>query len=253
MIITGYRIHSTDFTDVETEIRQAKKRLEKLSNQIYQRLLGEEAGLLYDQLSLNVLQQPEGVSFLDWVVNNLNLKIQIAQQNGAATDYNFNVLVFCMALDGYTYLRVICPNKKLLKSFDKLEAYNLSATECMDKNNKKTQVWQKLCGNYDNNAAVFTLNLTPEPKPDKEKIKIPSKKERCEIQSRHDLLNHYLRQVSGGDNIPPYLLMPCMDQAMGMLLSEEATVELKERTNRLNQILQNETEIMKKLFPDDNN
>ena len=130
MIITGYRIHSTDMTVVEKEIQNAKRRLDKISDQIYQELLGKEAGFLYDQMSLNVLKQPEGISFLEWTIRELDLKIKIAQKNGAATDYNFNVFVFCMSLDGYAYLRVTCPNKKLLKCFNKLEEYHLSSVEC---------------------------------------------------------------------------------------------------------------------------
>lgn len=61
MIITGYRIHSTDMTVVEKEIQNAKRRLDKISDQIYQELLGKEAGFLYDQMSLNVLKQPEAL------------------------------------------------------------------------------------------------------------------------------------------------------------------------------------------------
>ena len=83
MIITGYRIHSTDMTVVEKEIQNAKRRLDKISDQIYQELLGKEAGFLYDQMSLNVLKQPEGISFLEWTIRELDLKIKIAQKNGA--------------------------------------------------------------------------------------------------------------------------------------------------------------------------
>ena len=248
MIITGYRIHSTDMTVVEKEIQNAKRRLDKISDQIYQELLGKEAGFLYDQMSLNVLKQPEGISFLEWTIRELDLKIKIAQKNGAATDYNFNVFVFCMSLDGYIYLRVTCPNKKLLKCFNKLEEYHLSAVECQDQRNKKNQVWQKLCGTY-NNTSVFTLNLTSEPVPDQDKIQIQAKKLRCESQARHDLMNRYLTQVTGGGNIPPYLLMPCMDTALEMLVSEEAKTELKEQKLKLQQILQDETTIKNALFP----
>lgn len=250
MVITGYRIHSTDIPSVEKEIQTAKKRLNKISNQIYQDLLGREAAFLYDQMSLNVIKQPEGVSFLDWVINELNLKIQIAQKNNAATDYNFNTFVFCMTLGEYTYLRVTCPNKKLLKGFSQLEEYHLDVSECKDQNNKKNQVWQKLCGMY-SDSSVFTINLSASPKPEKDKIRIEPKKKRCETQARHDLLNRYLTQISGGGNIPPHLLMPCMDMALGMLLSDDAKIELNEQSLRLQQILQPEDVILKYLFPED--
>ena len=156
--------------------------------------------------------------------------------------------LFRLTIDGYIYLRVTCPNKKLLKCFNKLEEYHLSAVECQDQRNKKNQVWQKLCGTY-NNTSVFTLNLTSEPVPDQDKIQIQAKKLRCESQARHDLMNRYLTQVTGGGNIPPYLLMPCMDTALEMLVSEEAKTELKEQELKLQQILQDETTIKNALFP----
>lgn len=58
-----------------------------------------------------------------------------------------------------------------------------------------------------------------------------------------------LTQVTGGGNIPPYLLMPCMDTALEMLVSEEAKTELKEQELKLQQILQDETTIKNALFP----
>ncbi len=247
MVITGYRIPSTDIPSVEKEIQIAKRKLDKISNQIYQDLLGKEAAFLYDQMSLNIIKQPEGMSFLDWVIGELNLKIQIAQKNNAATDYNFTTFVFCMSLDGYTYLRVSCANKKLLKSFSRLEEYHLDVTECKDPNNKKNQVWQKLCGLY-SDTSVFTVNLSATLKPEKDKIRINPKKERCELQARHDLLNRYLSQISGGGSIPPHLLMPCMDMAMEMLLSDDGQAELHEESLRLQQIFQSEEEILKYLF-----
>ena len=62
-------------------------------------------------------------------------------------------------------------------------------------------------------------------------------------------MNRYLTQVTGGGNIPPYLLMPCMDTALEMLVSDEAKTELKEQEMKLQQILQDETTIKNALFP----
>lgn len=46
-----------------------KRKIDRLSNKIYQELLGAEAAFLYDQLSLNILKEPQQMSFLDWVIH----------------------------------------------------------------------------------------------------------------------------------------------------------------------------------------
>lgn len=166
MVIIGKRIHSTDISDVEMEIKEIKRKIDRLSNKIYQELLGAEAAFLYDQLSLNILKEPQQMSFLDWVIHELNLKIQIAEKNSVPNLFNFNVYVYVMTYGEYSYLKIIYPNEKLLKAFDGLEDYSLSESECSDKNNKKNQEWQELHKIYEN-AAVLSLNLTAMLNPDK--------------------------------------------------------------------------------------
>lgn len=249
MVIIGKRIHSTDISDVEMEIKGIKRKIDRLSNKIYQELLGAEAAFLYDQLTLNILKEPQQMSFLDWVIHELNLKIQIAEKNSVPNSFNFNVYVYVMAYGEYSYLKIICPNEKLLKAFDGLEDYSLSESECSDKNNKKSQEWQELHKIYEN-TAVLSLNLTAMLNPDKDKIKIPSKAERCQQQARHDMTNHYLKQISNGESIPPYLIMRCMDEAMKLIIKPETKSELRRREMQLEQILVEDKDIFAKLFPD---
>lgn len=249
MVITGYRIHTTSIPDIDMEVKKIKRKIDKFANQEYQKLLGKEAAFLYDQMALNVLKRPD-IPFLDWVIHELNLKIQIAERQGIASPYNLNVFAQIMTYEDYSYIKAICPNQKLLKAFERLEPYHLSETECEDKQNRKTGIWQTLHKAYEKEA-VLSLNLTPAPLPDAKSIVYPSKSERCKEQARHDMTNHYLKQISGGEPIPPHLLMRYLDMAMELLFTDEAKEELKKRELNLMKILPDESEISKALFPDE--
>ena len=142
MVIIGKRIHSTDISDVEMEIKEIKRKIDRLSNKIYQELLGAEAAFLYDQLSLNILKEPQQMSFLDWVIHELNLKIQIAEKNSVPNLFNFNVYVYVMTYGEYRYIKIICPIEILLKAFDGLEDSGISESECSYQNNKNNKEWE---------------------------------------------------------------------------------------------------------------
>ena len=242
MVVTGYVIHTCDMNDVMMKINEVIRKLNREADRLYGELLGEEAAFLYDCLATNALKEPENMEFLDWTVNELNMKIQTCQKSGASCKYNFKVYVQFLPYREDTYIKTILSNKRLEKAFGKLEDYSLTETENLDQNNTKTQTWQMLHKIY-RDSPVFTMDLSPALKPDMDDIKIPDKNKRCTAIARRNLTNRNLSQISGGRQIPPYLLMPFMDTAIEMLSQSE----IDRLTAELSGILPDTDAIMDKL------
>lgn len=249
MTIIGYCIPTTDILEVEAELDRVKRRIDKIGSSCYQKLFGYEAAFLYDQMALNVLKKPDSMSFIDWVTSELKFRIRISQQNAIPNKYNLNVFIYVMEEEGKTYLKVICPNEELRKGFKNLEDYSLTEEESKDKNNGKNVFWTRLQKKYENKP-VLSLNLTPSPEPVKGKIVFPSLGERCSTLARHDLTNYYLKAMAGNGNIPPYMMMPLMDESLLLLSSDYSKTDLRNRELQLKNILPNEDEILKLLYPE---
>lgn len=237
MIITGYRIKSTELIELESKLKQVKNILQKTSSEIYHKQLGEEIAFLCDNIALNILPREfQGKTIFERAVDNVNQMVHIAEITAAPAEYNLQVYVHLMCYDGYTYFKVICPNTKLLKAFKHLEPYSLSEVECQDKRNHKTVIWQKLHGMYENSEPL-SLNLTQHIIPDREKISFPEKKDRCATLARHNEINHLLNLVSGGQQIQPFMLMRYMDTALEMLFQDDVKHSLSNREMELQKIL----------------
>ena len=141
-----------------------------------------------------------------------------------------------MQLDGMTYYKVIAPNFPMYeKAFKNLQEYSLSETEADDEENGKLKAWTKLHSAY-KNIEPLAINITPVPSVP-EKLTYESVPVRAEAQARHALLNHYLSVISGGAQIPPFLLMRYMDKALGMLVSDEGKASLGRKKLELMNIL----------------
>lgn len=235
MVITGYRMRSLDMKDVMMELDKVKRRLKKQIEKFYHCLLGEEIAFICDNIALGTMQKDEKISIFDNAVSNLEFKINNAKQYSAEVKYNFHVYAYVMPFEDYTYIRVTCPNKELLKAFKQLEEYSLSELECQDKKNSKTILWETLHDLYAD-SEPFVIDLSQKIEIDREKIVYPEKKERAQIHARHSLTNHLLNQISGGREIPPLLLMPYMDIALEMLSDKEMQVEYQKKVTHLMRI-----------------
>lgn len=241
MIITGYRIDGTDIRSAEEKLKKVKERLKKMAEKIYYEKLGKEIAFLCDNIALNILQKNSGEDIFSSAVGNLDILMKNAELTSAAVDYNFQVYSHIMIYDGYTYLKVICPNKKLLSAFKSLYNYSLSESECQDQHNQKNIVWQKLHAIY-GNTEPLSINLSPhisiKSREDaRDKIKYPTLDERCLEHARYNLQSRILNQISGGEQIPPFRMMSYLDIAMKLILEPDAQREIREKAAVLSQTL----------------
>ena len=242
MIITGYRIKTTDFREVEDAISKARQKLSKIVNREYRRLLAEEIAFLVDQIAIGVIKRDDNVRISDAAEN--NVKTRMAQAEFKNMEYEYNLKCFGHILtDGeYTYFKVICPNKKLLDGFKDFEDFSLNEIECEDKKNGKTIKWTELHKIYSKNEPVavdFTQNLIKnidfKDKEDR-KLNYPAKMERAEKEATHSILNRLLGQISNGEQIPPNRLMQYFDDAVS-IFSKSVTLQ-NEYNDKVTKLLQ---------------
>lgn len=236
MIITGYRINTTTLKKIENKLDEVRNKLNKYTDELYHEKLGEEIAFLCDCIALNILNRNEGDSIFDSAVANVNQMIRTAGMTGVPTDYNMQVYAYIMNYDGYTYLKVICPNSRLINAFKSLESFSLSESECQDLSNPKTAIWQTLHGLYENREPI-SVNLTQEIKADPKKLIYPSVYERSQVCARHNLENRLLNQIAGGDQIAPYRMMSFLDTVIQMLDKSDIKAELQKKTQELAYIL----------------
>lgn len=240
MVITGFLAEGrTDLYDIDNILYKVKKKISQIAEKEYGKLLGEEVALLCDNISLNVLTRNDNNPIINVARANVDKRIRTAGATGSTSRYNMAIYVRVMYLDGNTYIEVNSPNTIFLKAFKigELEEFSLSEDECKDERNKKTIVWQKLHGVYEK-MQPLSLNLSAHPDFIKEKVVFPSIPERAETLARHSVMNRLLNQISGGEQIPPYLLMPYMDIALTQLTSDSGIIrKVKEKALHLGQIL----------------
>ena len=236
MIITGYRIHSTDLMDIEMEMNKVRASLKRITKRAYHTLLGEEVAFLADCVALNILKRNAGQSIYEAALDNLNGQVQKAEALSAPTKFNLSAYAQIMQMEGLTYVKVLAPNCRLHKAFSWLEPYSLTEAECRDEKNAKTITWKKLHDIYEKSEPI-SIRLTQTVDPAPEKLTYPSKKDRCETLARHNVMNHFLNIIAGGNQIPPALHMRYMDYAFEMLDTEEGISEIKRKTAELATIL----------------
>ena len=238
MVVTGYRINTTNMGEIYEKLAKVKDKLRTIANREYHRLLGKEIAFLVDQISTNALQRDENVRIIDAAIDNLNKRIGIAETRNVESEYNMSVFAHVLTDGEYTYLKVICLNDKLLASFKGLEDYSLTEIECQDKRNAKTIKWNELHKKFvemEPCAIVLSQNII---KYDKELIKYPEKMERAETMARHTVLNRILAQISGGEQIPPMRIMEYMEEAV-TIYSNSKTLqdEYNEKVTSLLQLM----------------
>ncbi len=240
MIIQGYRIKTTDFSEIETTISKIRQKLDKTVNNEYKKLVAEEVAFLVDQVALGVLNRDNNLTIYDAALRNVNTRITQAEFRNIASKYNLKCFGHILSDGEYIYIKVICPNKKLLSAFKGIEDYSLNEIECEDKRNAKTLKWTELHKVYSKNEPVaidFTLNLIKDIEHGDLKSLYPKKMERAESEARHSILSKILGQISSGEQIPPFRLMSYMDEAIDIFSNNvEYKNEYNEKVTKLLQI-----------------
>ncbi len=238
MVITGYRLNATDIADIEKEMMKVRERISNISQSVFQSLAGNEAAFLCDMICTNNVSNDLQGNIMQEAEKRVLAKAESARLSGICADYNFGIYVHLLPYDEHTYLKVTCHNEKLLRAFrtGRIEEYGVSKEEAQDEDNAKTAVWMKLHAMYkDANPPV--IDMTPVLRADYEKMKYPSLKERCERLAYEACVNEYLLKVSGGGQIPPYMLIPYVREAQRLAETEDGKRMQAERRVQLMEFL----------------
>lgn len=238
MVIQGYRIsETTDLAEIESIIQNIQNKISSIRKKEYQRLLGKEIAFYCDLITLNILQRPvEPETIGECALEELNKRIQLAQMANLPSPYNLQIFLHIMQLDGKTYLRVDSNNTIFKKAFRTLDNVSVSESECQDPQNAKNILWQKLCKKYEKELPL-SKNLTTDLYPDWEHIKYPDISTRCEDFARQNIISAYLSQLGRNQPIPPYLLVPYVDEAMEYLVGDDGRSEYHRKVIHLKNIL----------------
>lgn len=254
MVIIGYVLkNTTNLLDVDLVLNKISGKLKKIVDKEYGILLGEEIAIICDNIAMNVLQRNDNKPIVNVAMEHLDKRIQSAKRLGVATKHNLAVYVNVLCHEGDIYLKVLAPNEALLKAFHvkELKDVSISEAECKDEANAKKQLWETLHNLY-KDTQPLSVNMTIVPEYNPENIVFEPVKVRAAKHARYAITSRLLNQVGGGEQIPAYLLMPYMDNALEILTtSDSVKYELNEKEMQLGQILLNLDEEKELIFGDD--
>lgn len=241
MVINGYRLHSDSISDVSAIIHDLQKKINKASEKKYHRLLGEEMCFIADSIALNIIPRNPDISVFEDACRSLDFHIRNSEASGIASSYNFSVHVYVSFFEGYSYIALSCTDNdvtEIFKNDSRLEDFSVSENDIKsdesdknkkEKNEKKEdgrirfEIWQKVLAMY-SHEEPFTVNLTPEFSPKREKIVYPEVRERAHKMAVFNTENSILKMLYAGQEIPPYRLMKSMDDVADCLAESETQI-----------------------------
>lgn len=238
MIITGFRIHTDSMERVLDAVHKMQKEINEYANEKFHKLLGDETAFVADAVTLNQFQRKPDSSVYDEACRHLDALIRNAEFTGTASDYNFSVHLYISQHKGYSYFNLSTPDKNIAKIFRKsvlFEDYSVSEKEARN-GSEKYNIWQQVTALYVHNEP-FTVNLTPQLKPDRQKITFPSLKERCHRMALYNLENSVMRMMYAGQEIPPYRLMRSLDLTLETVSGEDMQKQLRDDELKLAKLL----------------
>lgn len=235
--ITGYSMGKISYDEMEAEMNRIKEKVTRIGKDAYHRLLGEEIAFLCDAVTLNMLNRDGHLSIFDAAVRNIEVRITQAKSSENDNPYAFSIYSHILKVDDEFILKVVTGHERYLTAFRKYESLCLDDIEINNLDNAKTKLWDRVEKIYGKKAVLF-INLTPDEFiPDMEQVVFPDFDERIKKMARHSVLNHYMNQLAGGNQIPPFLLMPYFDKALAMFSSPAGVYAYERKQKELTQIL----------------
>lgn len=232
MDFTGFKLRETSVKEIQFELENARQQITTIASKEFHSLLGEEIAFLLDCVTLGILNRTPEEDFYEISERNLRSKIFEWTQKNVTGKYNFAIYAYLFPYKKEVYMQVDVKNPVFLKAFSYLNDFSLNVCEMEDLNNPKTKIWKKI---MEMGKPLITINLSPELKMERNDIIYPSKSERIQMWARHQITNERLKTYSGGQQIPPHLLMRYMDAALEDLDSYHE--EIKDAEIKLGQIL----------------
>lgn len=243
-IITGYKLHTRDFSEVENALILMQQTIEKIAVKKYHELLSEEVEILIDNISLNIIPRPTDRTVLDIAQESLNQKIAYASGNNLPIEYNMNVSVHVLTSEDYTYFRLNAAYDIYHKELSKLPGLIPCSVRNGEGSAENKEIWEYLMKKYETGIQPCITQLFPKGPiaVDKKKLKFSSPLQRSKRIARHNLTNKYLAMYAGNKEIPNYKLMEYMDRSLEALTSlPRSKSELTQMEVQLRTILPNIT------------
>lgn len=237
----GYRIKSTNITEVERILRLAKANLAEASKEEYHRMLSEEIAELIDDITLGIKPRPD-IPILDAAVNILNEQVSNAENYGTGTEYDLRSGVTIIPDKGFTYMLLTVSNPALEPAFAGTEGIELYTVgigmpgdgKVQDAKNKK---WERLYKRNEAAPSLLTASLTTMIQVDTSLIVFPDKATRANVRARRNLTSRLLNQYACGREIKSDRLMPLLDRALERILSNETSDTLSQMSDQLMNVL----------------
>lgn len=229
IIIQGYKIETNNPIDIENAIQEIKSTVVERANEAYHVQLSREIEEIVDDIALNIRPRPDDISILDLARGILLQKINYATANQLPTEYNYYVSLNVFFDGNNTYFKFNSTNNIYQKQVSKIKGlitYSLDEKE-VGTGNEKEVIWNNLMKRY---KEIYPLSTQLFPTEDfvvnKKSLHFRGPSARALIIARHNLTNRYLNMIASGKEIPNYLLMRYMDQALEMVTSSQGKNEL---------------------------
>ena len=229
IIIQGYKIETNNPIDVENAIQEIKTVVTTRANDAYHDQLSREIEEIVDDIALNIRPRPDDISILDLARGILTQKINYATANQLPTEYNYYVSLNAFFDGNNTYLKFNSNNniyRKQLSKIKGLEPYYLDEKD-VGTGIEQEVVWNNLMKRYKD---IYPLSTQIFPTEDftvnTKALHFRGPAARAGVIARHNLTNRYLNMIASGKEIPNYLLMRYMDQALEMLTTQKGKDDL---------------------------
>ena len=236
----GYLIHSTQLTDVETIVRQAKHIVFEKAHEIYQSLLTQEVEAVVDDIALNICHRPENQSILQAAQAALDNKIRYAMARQVISIYNFQVFAHLLSCENRkdTYIQFGAASMAFREALDRVTG--LEPVDS-DPDSPAFQQISKLLEKQKGNEPPIGIPIypgaasTPLVVPAELSFAPPSA--RAETIARHTLSNRLLESLACGREIQNYQLMRYMDTVFELLDNPQIQKEMRHIQQELVRIL----------------
>lgn len=245
-VITGYRIEKQSFNEVQDLIEKIKKIVSKKAKEYFLELLKEEITFLVDNISLNVINRPDGISIFDAALNELKQKVIKSSSRTYGTKFDFSVSLHILTDDNNKiYIRFNSGNdiySEELKHLDELTEFNLTKFEVdTDADTEHHITWKAIMKKYENTQPLGCRILDTEfmeiTIDDIKNFEYASIEERADTIARRDIISEFLQKYSCEEQIPPFRTVQYIEYAIEQTDSDYCRDKISEKFTTLLRIL----------------
>ena len=234
----GYLIHSTQLSDVEDIVRQAKQAVSEKANEIYRHLLVREIEAIVDDIALNICRRPEKQSILQAAQFALDNKIRYAAARQTASIYNFQVFAHLLSIGKDIYIQFGAASAPFHEALDKVNELDQQPSDPDSPAFQQiSKLLEKLQGNEPPIGLPIYSGMAVMKPADPSALLFAPPSSRAEILARHTMSNRLLESVACGREIQNYQLMRYMDTVFELLDHPQVQSEIRLIQQELTRLL----------------